>query len=285
MLMRVWMTATVLSLFFAGSLCAQDAPKKGGDLLDKKKDDKAKDKKKDGKTDTKKDKKKDVTKTKKLEYGTVFVGQVTRVGNRGPGDLALRVTYNRMIMRSDARKRVYDYQRSLAQRQQDLARKMYNIQRERNPRTRQRLIYEYQRALRKAPPRQPELYEKKTFTQNINVRLGGKVIVRTNFPEPMYDNKGNLVKFTPELIKKIRGPEGYPGFPAKRSTLQNGQTLQIFLKKVKMPKRTKGKDKKKAPNIGDILGKGKKKSSPNDVLVDASIPEAVMVVVVKDGGR
>lgn len=217
---------------------------------------------------------KDVLPWKKLPS---FVGKLYDIRD---GKITVRVTAKVTVPVRDAAQRKLNYQRQLvsyqqqlANRQRDLARRLYDIQRQRDPRQKARLILEYQRALRQRPPqppRPPQLVEMKEVTRDIELRLSKNVIVRRSTPELEYDEKGFPIKLTPELLKKKRGPEGYPGFPAYLSSLGKEQLVQVYLA---VPT---GKKKQGAVNIADIVSG---KAPAPDELSDANLPEAAMIVI------
>jgi hypothetical protein len=306
-------------LLFSLPVLAQDAKKQDNKkppsvddilgALNKKNDkkdvagkDDAKDPKKPGAKDDKNGKdKKDLgldDKKSKLEYGTVAVGSVQRV--EANGELALKITTKIQVQHADAAQRMFNYNKSLADRANDLARRQFDIQRERNPQQRQNLIQQYYQQVASYannPIKPPELYYAKDVTNDVIVRLGKDVIVRTLFPEPQYDDKGNPIQLTPQKIKEMRGPEGYPAFPAQLSDLRTGQTVQIYLARPKGAVNPKDKNKKTA--IGDIIGKQQKPNpnpNPNnakdggnapavDELENPNIPEVVMIVIVKENSQ
>ncbi|GIW80625.1 MAG: hypothetical protein KatS3mg105_2432 [Gemmatales bacterium] len=70
---------------------------------------------------------------------------------------------------------------------------------------------------------------KKRVTESI--QLASNVIVRTSKPPLKFTADGQIVKYTPAELKKMAGPEGYPGFPADFNQITVGQNAKIILAK------------------------------------------------------
>lgn len=272
--MRICTFVTVIlaGLLFTLPLAAQDAKKKSdsiGDILGGAKKNDTKDKK--GSKKAKKDHslKKDVLPWRKLFS---FPGKVMKAE---AGKFTIQVTYNIQVPVADAPRRALQYQQQLARWKFNLARQLASAQRQTNPFQRARSFAQYQNSLRNMP-RPPQLTQPKTITKDVEIRTGAKLIVRTATPDLQYDEKGNIVRLTPKKLKKLAGPEGYPGFPATLSDVSSNSTVRVYLARRKNPK----SKKKKSPNIADILGTtANSKGGDQEPAVDPNIPEALMIVV------
>jgi hypothetical protein len=82
-----------------------------------------------------------------------------------------------------------------------------------------------------------------------------KVVVRFLEPPVVYDDKGNLKKYTAAELKELKGKNpDLPGYTADFSNLQTGQTVRVTLV---MPKPAKDKDKDapddKKPQVSMIV--------------------------------
>src|SRR5258707_1326895 len=66
-----------------------------------------------------------------------------------------------------------------------------------------------------------------------------------------FNEKGNPKKYTPEELRKLKGPEKLWGYPGEWSNLQNGQEVKVFLARNK---------KAAAPALSDDKGNETKKA-------------------------
>jgi hypothetical protein len=62
----------------------------------------------------------------------------------------------------------------------------------------------------------------------VPLELAGNVEVRLQEPPTQFDTKGNIVKPTPELLKKLKGPDPKkPGYLGARTDLHEGQVVVV----------------------------------------------------------
>jgi hypothetical protein len=140
----------------------------------------------------------------------------------------------------------------LAKQQNQLARLQAQIMTTRNPAKRaaklQQFAVKLQRQELKANA-QHLPYQVVTRHQDIPLMATEDVKVRVAKPPVDFDDNGNPKKYTPEELKKLKGPEKLWGYPGDWSNLQNGQEVKVFFarhKKTPADADDKANDTKKA---------------------------------------
>jgi hypothetical protein len=113
-----------------------------------------------------------------------------------------------------------------------------------------------------------EYKQKMSQANQIDVRTGANMKVRTAFPPVEYDAKGNLKRWTPKEIAALRGGTRLPGYPAQMDALRTGQIVDLYCAVVPAKKTTAKEAREKKKMVDD---------DPDDSLLK---PEVLMVVVV-----
>jgi hypothetical protein len=124
----------------------------------------------------------------------------------------------------------------------------------------------------------------KYVPKDIPMKAADNIKVRSYSPPLDYDDKGNVKKYNPRELAKLRGKEKLPGYPAEFEALRAGQYVQVYLPK------NQASPVPKAPKVsrsGKVTQAGKgtpiKLDSPED---DASISdrrlEAVMILIMAE---
>lgn len=285
--MRTWihLAALLTLLAFSSSLYAQGAKKAAdplADLFAPPKKEEAKDDKKDDKDaeKTDKDKKEAKDDSKKFRAGGAFMGKILRMGQSAKSEITLEVAYQMQVPNPSG-------QQELLRRQQDIARRQFDLSRSRNAQEYQQRLRSLQEIMTRPPPK---LFDIKEYTREVSVRAADDMIVRSAYPEVQYDDKGNQIQMTPDLLKKMAGPEGYPGFPAELSAVKPNSYVRVYL--APMPKK-KGDPKQKQPgaksnktevDIADLLGENAAEApSAVESLSDPNTPTAILIEVLKEG--
>jgi hypothetical protein len=101
--------------------------------------------------------------------------------------------------------------------------------------------------------------------QDLKLRAGDKIQVRSLYPPVDYDDKGNLKRWTAKELAKLKGTSRLPGYPAQFDALRPGQLLSVYLAKPV---------KQKSGSYG-----AKKKFAEEDDELGPMRPEAVMIVI------
>jgi hypothetical protein len=127
----------------------------------------------------------------------------------------------------------------LAKQQNELARLQAQIMTTRNPAKRaaklQQVAVKLQRQeLRANAQHLP--YQVVTRHQDIPLIATEDVKVRVAKPPVEFDDNGNPKKYTPEQLRKLKGPEKLWGYPGDWSNLQKGQEVRVFFARHKKTK-------------------------------------------------
>jgi hypothetical protein len=81
-----------------------------------------------------------------------------------------------------------------------------------------------------------------TVRNDFSFQAGDEVKVRLGKPPIKYDDKGHIVKHTPEELKELKGADpNLPGYTGTQDNLKNGQVVVVYLarKKEALPKSEK----------------------------------------------
>lgn len=114
-------------------------------------------------------------------------------------------------------------------------------------------------------------YKIVTDSKDFELPVDDKVVVRRQNLAFMYDDKGEVVKYSKEEIEKLRGKDkSKPGYEAKFEDLTAGQTVKLYLK-APATKTASTKD----PKTGD-----EDLATPND-----RKPRVTMILIVQDSNE
>src|SRR5262249_27680731 len=97
---------------------------------------------------------------------------------------------------------------------------------------------------------------------NFELRVDESAYLRSLQPPPKFDDKGNIQKYTPEELQKLRAdhPE-FPGFPLEGNNLKNGQTVVVYMGKMAEPTALE-KDREKETKGGSATSPDLPKEKP-----------------------
>lgn len=262
-------TVFALAVCLLPGLTAQE--KKADDAKAEKKDAKAADKKDTEKKDaTKKDENKDPEKKtaekktaekdekkKKAEEERVVYGQtvVTKIVSMRP-ESAHEFSVE---MKQLDPERVAAFQ-LWAQQQQ------FNLSRNPNP---QALIqFQIQMQQKQAT----DIYSNKV----VDVRAVDGIKVRSMYPPQVFDDRGNVKKWTAKELAKLKGTSKLKGYPSDMDALKIGQIVELYFAKTTPPVKTAAAGLK-----GKALAK-KKIDDDDDPAVAKMQPEVVMIVILAE---
>lgn len=191
----------------------------------------------------------------KVVYGSTAEGKIKRFASESNKDFVVEVLMPDPKKMFNFKKWQYDQQVHIASTDP------------RNPRERALRMARYQQELAKKQANPLETHS----AQDVEVRAGEKMVVRSLYPPPTYDEKGNLKTYTAKELAALRGRTKLPGYPADLEDVRVGSWVTVYLAKVEAPK-------------GGIP---KKKLLEDDVEIGATKPEVVMLVIKAEpmGGR
>jgi len=188
-----------------------------------------------------KDKKKAEIK-EKFSYGSKFLGKVTQVDTAGTNrDFTLQVTTKVQEINQGA-------QQALARDQQSLLNHQREFAQAKTVQGRQQAQQRIQQTLASIAKHQSELYKVKDVNKDYKFRPAENVIFRTLYPEPQYNDKGELVTPTKEELKALKGKhQDLPGYEATAEVLRGNAQAAVYTP------RTKAKDLKKTTDDDPVL--------------------------------
>jgi hypothetical protein len=164
--------------------------------------------------------------------------------------------------------------------QQQAMREYMNIQRIRNPWVRDQRLQQLQarlQAQQASAAFDPRNSPFRTVTASVSFKLPtveNPKVARANL-ETEYDDKGQVIDYTKEELKKKRDPD-MPGYTAKIEDLQAGQLVTVYLGKAKKPAKAKDKEAGDKPEVKD-KEKAKEAADPED-----NRPEVRMILIVAE---
>jgi hypothetical protein len=187
---------------------------------------------------------------KKSGTGMTKLGYVRAVVKGGitDGELTLQVKLSYLEPNPQAQAKYVREYRQLLSRQQA-------ILNSRNPVQAQQQLYQLARMVQQMRRDRQNLFRVKEKQTEVKALVTDDLKVRvTQLPEE-FDDKGNIKEYTPEELKKLKGKEGLPGYPAKRDSIQNGQNVQVLLAHKKGKDGAKGAENKTYALVVVILPK------------------------------
>jgi hypothetical protein len=193
---------------------------------------------------------------------------------------------------------------ALLRQQQQAQREYQQILRIRNPIQQQqrlmqlfnRLMQQQANAAQKAMDPRNSPFRTVTFSVTFDLPIREKVKVARAKLDVEYDDKGNVIEYTKEELKKRKDPD-MPGYKATFDDLQPGQLIKVYLAKPKSAEKKKEKakddakageaaDKAKAadllkPDVKDPAAKDKEKSK-DETPPEEYRPEVRMILILTD---
>jgi hypothetical protein len=198
-----------------------------------------------------------------------IIGTITYV-DVGTNTLTIRVELQQMVPNTNTanNKNLNAQQQALLRSQQQIMRDYQNIMNSRNPLQQQqrlqKLMMDYQNLQMRMAQSGMNTNQYKTVTVvkefDIDLAPGeGLRVARAKLPEE-YDDKGNIVKYTEEELKKLRDPV-LGGFLAKPADLLPGQKVNLYVSPRPKANKTDPKKNKTDPKKVD---EDAKKTEPGD---------------------
>jgi hypothetical protein len=172
------------------------------------------------------------------------------------GVLKLKVTLRELVPNADVQADLLNQQAEILAKQQE------NLQTEDPIERQQHLVELYQAILQKGATA-AGLFEIKETQVDVECNLLKDLKVRIPRLPVLFDSQGRIAKYTPEEIKKARGPDNLPGFVGELENVKEGQGVLVHMKRKLIPK--PGDEK---PPIRWMLAKEK--------------PYAAIIVIVKE---
>jgi len=224
----------------------KDADKKDPDKKDA--DKKDPDKKDPDKKDTPKEKKEKEKKPieEKPEHGAVLKTKIISMKQDSARDFTVEVPM-------PDQQKIFDLKVWTAQQMQSIAQSP-------NPQTYAQRMATFQQ----------QMAQKNTYSMKpVEVRAAEKCKVRMMYPPVVYDDAGNLKKWTTKDLAPLKANSKLPGFPADFDLLKTGQWVELYMAK---PAAAPKGSATPAP-------KEKKKKMEDDPDVPMAVPEVVMIVI------
>jgi len=209
--------------------------------------------KKEGGETTKKQEKDKKKAEGKFEYGTKYVGKVTQVDNAGTNrDFTLHVSGKVQELNQNEYNAM---QQAMQRAQQHLA----SANNTKNPNTRATELRHYQENLTRVQQHQAKLYQTKEVKADYKFRPAENVIYRTLYPEPQYNDKGEVVTPTKKELEVLKGKhKDLPGYEAMADVLRVNAQAAVYTARPRPA--------------------GLKKTDDDPVLSDR--PEVVLIVII-----
>ncbi len=147
---------------------------------------------------------------------------------------------------------------AVANAQNQMARAQYDLRVARDVNAANQARQQMAQAQQQMAQAQARLYKTEMKTKDdIYVKAGDDVAVRTARPKEDFDDKGKIKKYTKAELKELKGDGKLPGYKAEFGDLAVDQYVQITLVRKKgapAPKPVPKKGKKDADAIGDAIG-------------------------------
>ncbi len=197
----------------------------------------------------------------KIAAAKELTGRLTKLSSTG-NSFVLRVEYVDLKPNAGYREGAAagkELQHMIKQ-QNELARLQAQIMKTRNPAKRAAKLQQFAVKVQRQELRanaQHLPFHVVTRHQDVPLVAAEDVKVRVAGPPPDFDEKGNPKKYTPEELRKLKGPEKLWGYPGDWSNLQNGQEVKVFLARNK--KAAAAAEKKAEVSRIYVLGDTKKK--------------------------
>jgi hypothetical protein len=134
--------------------------------------------------------------------------------------LNLRVTVRVLEANPQAQEKYLRQQQQLLARQQQ-------IMTSPNPAQAQQQMQDLQRDAERLMQSQKDLFRVKSVDKDVELDLAEDVKVRARRPVRQFDDKGNIIRYTPQELKALRGDGKLPGYAAELSDLQPGQKVLV----------------------------------------------------------
>jgi hypothetical protein len=195
----------------------------------------------------------------------------------GSQQLTLKVEFQTLEAKDNAALLNQKLARSQVLQQQQAVREFQRIQRIRNPWVRDQRMQalvarlQAQQANAAFDPRNSPF---RTVTASVTFQLPivENLKVARSQPEVEYDDKGQVIEYTAEELKKRRDPD-MPGYSAKVDDLRAGQLVTVYLGKHKPAARDKEKN----------IDGPKDKEKPKDIAAaEESRPEIRMILILTE---
>ncbi len=199
------------------------------------------------------DKQPPAEKTERLVQLGTILGTLDAV-NETDGEIAVRYVVRLLEPNVAAQADYLRQAQQLAQRQQA-------IMRNRNPAQRQQQFAQLYRDAMALQAKEANLFKIKEVQQKIVLRLEDDSKIRTAMPPEVFDDKGNIKRYTAKELKELKGASKLPGYQAERDSLEKGRAVLVQVG-VKIKLRPKGKGK----------GKGKDKEKEAESAPDKKMP-------------
>jgi hypothetical protein len=203
-------------------------------------------------------------------------GQFTGTLVTAPGSdrtFTVRISFQRLQLRNTTQvpRANYGLNQSLLRKQQEILRLQQQMARSRQPvnemRRIQQLMGQMQLEIARQQLRPQQLpYQAVTSAQEVEFQVTEDVKVRTLVLPDVFDDKGNIKKYTAKELKELKGKDSHlPGYESAVENLTPGQVVQITLAAAKKPNPAAGKDKDKAKDKDADLDKDKAKDKDKDL--------------------
>jgi hypothetical protein len=143
--------------------------------------------------------------------------------------LKLKVTYRELVPNPDV-------QADLVNQQADIIAKQQAILQSDDPIDRQQRMVELYQAVAQKGATALGLFDVKETQVDVECNLAKDVKVRIPRLPSLFDEQGRAAKYTPEEIKKAKGPDNLPGFIGQLDNLKEGQGVLVHMKRKLIPK-------------------------------------------------
>jgi hypothetical protein len=164
----------------------------------------------------------------------------------------------------------------------EILRQEQQLMQEKNPKTRAQLFKDLQQKLNSLGTGTSP-YKIITDKKDFDLQAADDVKVRTLNPPLAFDDKGNVVQYTIDDLKKLKGDERLPGYPADFSAVKQGALVFIILSHNKgsgTTPPTKGSGS--GSGSGSTSGSGSGSSS-GSAPAQPPLPPVTTIFVVDDG--
>jgi hypothetical protein len=118
--------------------------------------------------------------------------------------------------------------------------------------------------------------------KDIDVSLAQEVVVRVKDPPAEFDDKGDLKKYTPEELKKLKGPGNYWGYPSDVDSVTTGQVVRVFVFFQQKPQKSRTTT---TPSPGASSSKDKNTDPKPDENADEEGPLVKVIYILNDSNQ